>query len=389
MTAKMPIIILPVINSAQRREFIELAYRLNRGDPNWVPPLRDEIAALINPKKNPWFGHGRAQLFLARRGERNVGRISAHIDDLALSQPPEQGFGPGTGFWGLFEAEDSEVTAALLLAAENWLSGEGMTRMVGPISLSMWDEPGLLIEGHMLPPTVMLGHNSAAYQDWVEALGHVQAEDLYNYRLPIADGLPPLSNRLVEMGEKAGKIQIRRVDKARFAEEAALIAHILNDAWSDNWGFVPWTEAEIAYAGKKLKPIVFADLIRIAEIDGEPVAFMMTLPDLNEKLREFGGSLWPFNWAKLLWWLRAPKVQTMRVPLMGVVKRLQATRTASQLAFMLVEYIRRDATTTFGASYGDFGWVLASNGPMRSVGEAVGGSVSKVYRIYEKPVRQT
>ena len=134
---------------------------------------------------------------------------------------------------------------------------------------------------------------------------------------------------------------MRRVDKRRFTEEAALILGILNNAWSDNWGFVPLTDAEIAYAGKKLKPIMFEDLIMIAEVDGEPVAFMITLPDLNEKLAGFGGSLLPFNWAKLLWWLRAPKVRTMRVPLMGVVRRLQATRLASQLAFMMIEYIRR------------------------------------------------
>lgn len=386
MSSSETITIVPVTNSAERREFIDLAYRLNRGDPNWVPPLRDDVSALISPAKNPWFSHGRAQLFLARRGERTVGRISAHIDDLALAQPAEQGFGPGTGFWGLFEAEDAEVTALLLAHADNWLGAQGMTRMIGPVSLSMWDEPGLLVAGHDHPPTVMMGHNAAAYQDWIEALGHAGVEDLYTYRLPISDGFPPLTQRLVEMGEKAGKIRIRRVDKSRFAEEAALIADILNDAWRDNWGFVPWTEEEIAYAGKKLKPIVFEDLIRVAEIDGEPVAFMMTIPDLNERLVNFGGTLWPLNWARLLWWLRRPKVKTMRVPLMGVVKRLQATRTASQLAFMLIEYIRRDATAKFGATHGDFGWVLASNGPMRSVGEAVGGTVNKVYRIYCKAI---
>ena len=162
------------------------------------------------------------------------------------------------------------------------------------------------------------------------------------------------------------------------------ILSILNNAWSDNWGFVPFTDEEIAYAGKKLKPIVFEDLIRIAEVDGEPVAFMMTLPDINEKTAGFGGSLFPFNWAKLLWWLRAPKVNTMRVPLMGVVKKLQNTRMASQLAFMLVGLIRIDSVAKFGATRGEFGWVLEDNGPMRSVGEAINGEINKIYRIYLK-----
>jgi hypothetical protein len=378
--------IIPVKTRQQRREFIELAYRLNAGDPNWVPPLKDEVRGLINPAKNPWFGHGIAQLFVARRDERTVGRISAHIDRLALEQPVEQGFGPGTGFWGLFEAEDAKVTAALLDTAATWLRERQMTRMLGPVSLSMWDEPGLLVTGFDHPPSVMMSHNSEAYAGWIEGCGHMGVQDLLNYRLPIADGFPELTNRIVAMGEKSGRITIRRADKSRFAAEAALLLGILNNAWSDNWGFVPLTDAEIAYAGKKLKQIVYEDLVRFAEMDGETVAFMMTVPDLNEKLKGYDGSLFPFNWARLLWWMRAPKVKTMRVPLMGVVKRLQGTRTASQLAFMLIEYIRRDAVTKFGATQGDFGWVLASNEPMKSVGEAVGGTVTKIYRIYEKAV---
>ncbi len=376
--------IRPVLTKADKKAFIDLPFRLYAADPNWVPPLKDEVFGLITPGKNPWFEHGEAELFLAERGGTVVGRISAHIDHIALTQPAEQGMGPGCGNWGLFEAEDADVAAALLAHADGALRAKGMTRSLGPISLAMWDEPGLLVEGFDQPPVVMMGFNKAVYAGWIEAAGYSGVQDLITYDLPIADGLPELTNRIVAMGERSDRIKIRRVDKRRFDQEAALLLSILNDAWSDNWGFVPFTDAEIAYAGKKLKPIVYEDLIRVAEVDGEPVAFMMTIPDLNEKLKDFGGSLWPFNWAKLLWWLRKPQVTTMRVPLMGVVKRLQSTRMASQLAFMLTEYIRRDAVGKFGATRGDFGWVLASNGPMRSVSEAVGGTVNKVYRIYEK-----
>lgn len=378
------IAIRPVVTKADKKAFVDLPFRLYADDPNWVPPLKDEVHGLITPDKNPWFEHGEAEFFLAERGGRVVGRISAHIDHLALKQPPEQGMGPGCGHWGLFEAEDKEAAAALIARAEAALGAKGMARSMGPISLAMWDEPGLLVEGFDAPAVVMMGHNKAAYAPWIETAGYVGVQDLLTYDLPIGDGLPELSNRIVAMGERSSKIVIRHVDKSRFDEEAALIIGILNDAWSDNWGFVPFTDAEIAYAGKKLKPIVYEDLIRVAELDGEPVAFMITIPDLNVKLKDFGGSLWPFNWAKLLWWLRKPQSRTMRVPLMGVVKKLQATRMASQLALMLVEYTRRDAVAKYGARRGDFGWVLASNGPMRSVGEAVGGSVNKVYRIYEK-----
>ena len=381
---QFPFIIRPVSSKADKAAFIDLPYRLYANDPNWVPPLKSEVKALITPGQNPWFEHGEMQLFLAERGGSVVGRVSAHIDTLALKQPPEQGMGPGVGNWGLFEAEDAEIAAALITAAEDWLRGKGMTRSLGPISLCMWDEPGLLVQGFDTPPTVMMGFNAASYEGWVKAAGYAGVEDLYTYALPIAGGFPDLFNRIVSMGDKNDRIRIRRVNKAKFAEELALILGILNDAWSDNWGFVPFTDAEVAYGGKKLKPIVYEDLIRIAEVDGEPVAFMVTLPDLNEKLRGFRGSLFPFNWAKLLWWLRSPKVRTMRVPLMGVLKKMQSTRLASQLAMMMIEYIRRDAVTKYGATHGDFGWVLASNGPMRSVGEAVGGTVNKIYRIYEK-----
>jgi hypothetical protein len=378
------IIIRPVVTKADKKAFVELPFRLYADDPNWVPPLKDEVFGLITPGKNPWFEHGEAELFLAERGGKVVGRISAHIDHIALSQPAEQGMGPGCGNWGMFEAEDAAVAAALITRAEDALRTKGMTRSMGPISLAMWDEPGLLVEGFDHPPTVMMGHNKAAYEQWISKSGYNGIKDLYTYAIPIDVPFPPLVERIVASGERNERIVIRRVDKSRFDDEAALILNILNDAWRDNWGFVPFTDAEIAYAGKKLKPIVYEDLIRIAEVDGEPVAFMMTLPDLNEKIAGFSGTLWPFNWAKLLWWLRAPKVRTMRVPLMGVVKRLQATRMASQLAFMLVEYIRRASVDNFGATRGEFGWVLDDNGPMRSVGEAINGKINKVYRIYEK-----
>ena len=192
--------------------------------------------------------------------------------------------------------------------------------------------------------------------------------------------------RIVSSGERNARIRIRKVDRRRFDEEASLILGILNDAWSENWGYTPLTPAEIAYAGKKLKPIVFEDLIRVAEVDGEPVAFMMTLPDMNEALKGLNGRLFPFGWAKLLWWLRAPKVRTMRVPLMGVLRKLQATRMASQLAFMMIEYIRRDAMTRYGASRGEIGWILDDNGPMRAIAEAIESRVNRVYRIYEKAI---
>ncbi len=382
--AHSDIVVRPVVNKADRKAFIELPYRLYANDPNWVPPLRVDAYELITPGKNPWFEHGVAQLFLARRGDTVVGRISAHLDHLALAQPPEQGMGPGVGNWGMFEAEDAETAAALIGVAEDWLRGKDMVRSLGPLSLSIWDEPGLLVQGHDHAPTLMMGHDNPAYQAWVESAGYNKVKDLYTYEIPIDVSFPPLVERIVLSAERSERMVIRRVDKSRFAQEAAIILGILNDAWSGNWGFVPITDSEIAYVGKKLKPIIYEDLVRIVEVDGEPAAFMMTWPNINEKIAGFAGNLFPFNWAKLLWWLRAPKVRTMRVPLMGVVQKLQGTRAASQMAFMLVEHIRRDSVVKFGSERGEFGWVLDDNGPMRSVAEAINGRINKTYRIYEK-----
>lgn len=381
-----PISIHPVTDKAAKREFVELAFRLNRGDPAWVPPLKSEAYDLLTPGKNPWFEHGKAQLFLARRDGRTVGRISAHIDALALEQPAGQGMGPGTGNWGLIEAEDEEAAAALLAAAESWLSDQGMHRALGPLSISIWDEPGLLIEGFDTPPTIMLGHNSPLYRAWIEAAGYRPVKQLLNYGVRITDGFPPIVERIVAAGEKNERIRIRRVDKRKFDAEARTIMTILNDAWSDNWGFVPLTDSEIAFVGKKLKSLVFEDLIRVAELDGEPVAFMIVLPDINELLIDMDGSLFPFNWARLLWWLRKPKCRTLRVPLMGVVKKLQNSRMASTLAFMMIEFIRRDGVAKYGAEFGDIGWVLEDNQGMIAVAKALEAEVNRVYQIYDKPL---
>ncbi len=376
--------IVPVHTKRQRQAFVDLPFRLYRDDPNWVPPLKGEALGLITPEKNGWFSHAKAQLFLAMRGGAVVGRISAHIDTLAQDMPAERGFGPGSGQWGLMDAEDEGVFRALLERAEEWLRGEGVTFALGPISMSIWEEPGLLIQGYDHPPTVMMGHHKPAYRAWIEAAGYEPVKQLLTYDLDITQEFPPLVRRIIRSGENNPSIVIREVDKRKFFEEAQIILDILNDAWSDNWGFVPLTEPETADVGVKLKPIVFNDLIRIAELDGKPVAFMITLPDLNEAIRPLNGSLLPFGWAKLLWWLRKPRVRTMRVPLMGVRKELQSSRLAGQLAFMMIEAIRKASVDHYGASRGEIGWVLDDNQGMNSIATAIESRVNKVYQVYRR-----
>jgi hypothetical protein len=374
-----PIIIRPTATKQDRKAFVDFAWEVYKDDPAWVPLLKSEVHGLIDPKKNPWFGHARAQLWLAERGGRIVGRISAQVDELVIEH-----MGPGTGQWGMFEALDGEAAAALIATAEEWLRAQGMTRALGPFSLSIWDEPGLEIEGFDEPPTAMMGHHRPEYRGWIEAAGYDKAKDLVTYGLNIEHWEDPKIDRLIAMGERNPRIRIRQVDKSKFDQEARLILNLLNDAWSDNWGYVPLTEAEIAYAGKKLKPIIFSELVRVAEVDSEPVAFMLTIPDINELTKDLNGELFPFNWIKLLWRLRKPRTRRLRVPLMGVAKKLHHTRLASQLAFMMIEFTRRDAVTKFGATHGEFGWILEDNKGMLSIAQLPGAGVNHRYRIYER-----
>jgi GNAT superfamily N-acetyltransferase len=377
--SSVSVTVRPVETRKDKKAFVDFAWEAYRGDPAWVPPLKDEVHGLITPGKNPWFEHARAQLWLAERGGRVVGRISAQVDDLV-----QEHMGKGVGQWGFFDALDGEAAAALIKTAEDWLRAQGMTSALGPISLSIWDEPGLEIEGFDEPPTAMMGHHRPEYRAWIEEAGYEKAKDLLTYELDITNWEDPKIDRLIAMGERNPHIRIRMVDKSRFNEEARVILNLLNDAWSSNWGYVPLTEAEIAYAGKKLKPIIFNELVRIAELDGEPVAFMLTIPDINELTADLNGELFPFNFIKLLWRLRKPRTRRLRVPLMGVSRKLHHSRLASQLAFMMIEYTRRDATTKYGATHGEFGWILEDNKGMLSIAQLPGAEVNHRYRIYQK-----
>jgi hypothetical protein len=378
------IVIEPVSDKHGRAAFVDLGRAFSDRLPHFVPQIRAEQIELVDPAKNPFFGHARVQLFIAKQGGRPVGRISAHIDELALAMPAEQGFGPGTGFFGYFDAEDEAVARALLTAAEGWLAGEGMRRVIGPISLSIWEEPGLLVKGQDHAPMIMMGHHPAHYAAWIEAAGYARAKTLYTYDLDISKPFGPLVQRIVQSGNRNARINVRRVRKADWDAEVAIILGILNDAWSDNWGFVPFSPAEVAYAGKKLRPIIKEELNMIAELDGRPVAFMLTFPDLNDALAKIRGKLFPFGWITMLRWLRFPKGAGMRVPLMGVLKEFHSSRLAGQLAFMMIEQIRQQANGKFGSVRGELGWVLEDNQGMVAIADTIQSKVNREYVIYER-----
>ena len=382
--ADQNIVIEAVEGKQGRAAFVDLGREFAARVEHSVPQIRSEQLELIDPDKNPFFGHASVQLFLAKRGGKPVGRMAAHIDHLALELPREQGMGPGTGMFGYFDAEDEAVARALLAQAEEWLREQGMTRVIGPISLSIWEEPGLLVKGHDHSPMIMMGHDPAEYQAMIEGAGYTHAKSLLTYDLDISNPFPRLVQRIVQSGERNERIHVRQVDKSRWAEEIRTVLEILNDAWSTNWGFVPFTEAEIAYAAKKLKPVVRPELNMIAELDGRPVAFMVVLPDLNRVLKKVRGKLFPFGWFHLLRALRKPTGLDMRVPLMGVLKEFQSSRLASQLAFMMISKIRDSATGIHGSQRAEIGWILDDNKGMVAIADAIESSINREYVIYEK-----
>lgn len=377
--ARVSVEIVPVRTGAQWRDFHHLPFRIYRDDPNWVPPLLLERKLHFSPRHNPYFQHAHAAYWLAYDGATPVGRISAQIDRLHLETHKD-----GAGQFGFIEAvDDPGVFAGLLQAGETWLRGEGMTRAVGPISFSLWDQPGLLVEGFDTPPYVMMNHARPYFAPHIEAAGFTPVQDLLAYSYNAA--LPPVALRIVERLKKRDDVVIRpiRMDKAHFDSEVATLLEILNDAWSGNWGFVPMTKAEIADLAGLLKLLLRPGDVAIAEYQGRAAAMAVCFPNLHEAIRDMGGRLLPFNWARLLWRMKVRRPRSGRMPLMGVRRELQNTPIGAALALAVIQ-ATRDFNFANGVETSELSWILDGNERVKHIIELVGGVPYKRYRIYEK-----
>jgi len=371
--------IVPVAGRRLLRSFIELPWSLYAGDPSWVPPLIIEREWHLS-SKNPYFKHAEFQAWIACRGERVVGRISAQVDRLHL-----QRYHDATGFFGFLEAEDhAETFRSLFEIAEGWLRQKGMQRVRGPFSLSINDECGLLVEGFDSPPPMMLGHALPHYGWRVEEQGYAKEQDLLAYLVP-PDVPPP--RQLETLAKRfAGRVKVRALQRDRFHEELEIIRDIFEDAWSQNWGFVPFTPAEFAELGKNLKLLVDAESVRIAEVDGEPAAMIVMFPNLNELIKDLNGRLLPLGWLKLLWRLKVVGARSARIPLMGVRRRYQGSLLGAALALMVISPIHEKARRQ-GFAEVDMSWILEQNQGMRKIIDEVGGRLYKRYRIYQKDLQ--
>ncbi|WP_281301571.1 MULTISPECIES: GNAT family N-acetyltransferase [unclassified Iodidimonas] len=361
------------------KTFIRVAEEIYAQDPCWVKPLMIERLALLDRAKNPYFDHARAAYWIAWKNGRPVGRISAQIDQLA-----QEHRGDTIGHFGMIEAiDDRAVFAALLGKAEDWLKAEGCTRIEGPYNLSSNGECGLLVDGFHTPPVLMMGHARPYYQKHLMALGYEKAKDLLAYELDLLKPLPPRLARFIKTVEQNEKITLREIDMRRYQDELHKIIDIYNDAWSDNWGFVPLTAEEATHLAQDIKPIVAPHRVRLCEVDGKPMGMFVTLPDVNMVLRSFNGRLFPLGWLRLLTGLFITYPKRLRVPLMGVRKIMQKSRYSAALALMMIEHTRQDVVRR-GARWAELSWILEDNFGMRNILDEIGCEIYKTYRIYQK-----
>jgi GNAT superfamily N-acetyltransferase len=371
--------IRPVVTKADLKQFIELPYRLRRDDPQWVPPLRFERREFLSRDKNPWFDHAECELMLAERGGQVVGRITAHIDHRW-----DEFQGGNDGMFGFFDSEDDpEVVRALVDAAAGWLREHGRARMLGPMDFTMNDECGILIEGFDEPSMILEPWHPPYYSERLEAAGLGKAIDLLMWELwlgKLKEGneFHPLIHAAAEQSRKEG-VTLRPMRKREMAAEVGRFMEVYNEAWGDNWGFVPITEAEVEFQAKNLKPVLDENWAMMAEKDGEVIGAALTLPDVEQALAKMDGRLLPFKWIHFL--RRKRYITRLRVFALGVKHDYQHLGVAAALYERHVQMADQ-----VGPQGGHMGWILETNEAMNRAMEGMGGHVVQRYRVYELPL---
>jgi hypothetical protein len=365
-----------------RRRFVDLPYRLHRDNPNWVPPLRRDVRQILDPRRNPFFDHGEACFWLAWRNGDVVGRISAQINRLHLET-----HGDGTGHFGCLEAvDDATVFAALLGAAEDWLRAREMRQMVGPYSLSINDELGILVDGFLTPPMVGMTYCPPYYAERIAAAGYAKAKDVYALEL---HATATKNSRMAEFERivaplcETGRISLRTLNRAKFAEDLRSAIDIYNDAWRGNWGFVPVTEREAGLLIKQLAPVLPEQAVVFALADGELAGMGVGLPNMNELTADLRGRLLPLGWLKLLWRLRFRRPRTARLILLGLRQRYRSSALGTAILGLLASELVR-GMQLLNVEMIEFSWVLEDNKVALDNSRAIGAEIAKTYRLFGK-----
>ena len=368
--------IVPVTGRRELRQFINFPWSVYRNDPFWIPPLLVEMKKLFDKSRHPFFSHSSADFFLARRNGEPAGRIAAILNNNHNRFHNER-----TAFFGFFETvNDREVASALLDRATQWARDRGMDELRGPMNYSTNETVGVLIEGFDSNPYIMMSHNPEYYGPLIEGAGFRKAMDLYAWWVLATEKLNP---KLIRVGEKVlndEEVHVRPLNMKKFWDEVKIIQSIYNDAWSDNWGFVPMTDAEFEHMAKDLKTIVDPRVVLIAEKNREPVAFSLALPDFNQALKKIHGRLFPIGLPLLLY--HARHINRVRVLALGIVKRMQ--NWSGLGAALYYESFRRGVDAGYRGC--EFSWTLENNELINRSMKLLSARIYKRYRIYQKNI---
>jgi hypothetical protein len=360
------------------RHFLDVVDTIYAGDPNYVRPLDMEIGDKLNKKKNPFFEHAEGTAWVAYRDDRPVGRITAQIDHEHIKRHAD-----GAGFFGYLDTvDDPAVARALLDEAAKWLAARGMKSIRGPFSLSINEELGCLVDGFDRPPMIMMPHHLPYQSRLIEGAGFQKLKDFYAWTYEVGR-VPARAQKAHDEIAALPEVTARLANPKEMLSELRIITDIFNDAWSDNWGFVPLTDAELKKSAEDMKLILMPEITRIVSIDGEPAAIAVAMPNLNELIKGLHGKLVPFGLPKLLWRLKVRGPKSGRLILLGIRKKWRNVRKYAGLsAFLYVEM--NQAGHLLGIKEGELSWTVEDNAPINIGIKLMGGRIYKTYRVYER-----
>jgi hypothetical protein len=360
------------------RDFLDVVDVVFEGDPRYIRPLDKELKDRLDPRKNPFFEHADGTIFTAHRNGKCVGRVTAQIDREHLERYKDD-----VGFFGFLDTvDDPEVAAALLARAEEWLSKRGIKRARGPMSLSINEEVGCLVEGFDSPPVLLNPHHRDYQGRLIEKAGYEKAKDVFGWRYEVGE----INARVRKAREEIlamPEVESRRFSKRTLDDDVEVALEIFNDAWNENWGYVPFTRKEADKLAADLKLFLIPEITRLVLIDGQPAAVAIALPNINELIPDLHGKLFPFGLAKLLYRLKIEGAKSGRLFILGIKKSVRLQRKYAGLSLYLYAELN-DGGRKLGMTWGELGWTLEDNAAVNAGIRMMGAKKYKTYRIYEK-----
>lgn len=361
-------------------QFLDVVDYIYREDPSFVRPLDLDMKDRFS-KKNPFFLHAEGVMITAHHNGKCVGRATAQVDREHLARHQDD-----AGFFGWLDTVDDPAVAKLLLGrCEAWLSGKGMRVMRGPFSFNINEESGCLVEGFDTPPMLYMAHHRAYQGGLIEAAGLEKVKDLYAWKYVVGHGIPKRAERAVEEIRQLPEVTSRTMDLGHMERDVRIAMDIFNDAWSENWGFVPLTEPELRKMAQDFKLLLVPDLTQIVSVDGEPVGMCVAVPNLNEAIADLNGKLFPVGLPKLLYRLKVKGTRSARLVLLGIRKKLRNVRKYAALSAYMYSHINEQGKKR-GISDAELSWTLEDNGPVNAGIRLMGGQIYKRYRVYEKAI---